>query len=413
MFRHFLDQHAGDAACLWSRREAACLSSAYTLPDLAFLDERIDAHLDGLRLAGDEGWEACLDALDAAEEPEDLFAPASIAAEQEHPRAMGKVLDATGGKPDELQIVAHAIAWSSPAAASRVLERLLAPRAPPVLHALGIDASALHGRDPGPALEHALSSNDLRLASRALRAAGELGRVDLLPVLRQELQGDREPCRAWAAWSAVLLGDAHSLPVLVEVAQGTGPVAPFAQDLALRKADPARGGELVRALLAEPGRAREALIAIGSLGEPSWVPWLLQAMHDPAASRLAADAFALMTGLDLRASKLAGPALAPTDPSDDPGADDVAPDPDRLLPWPDPEAVAAAWEARRASFPAGSRRLLGQALTREHLARVLREGHQRARASAAIELRLLDPRAPTFDVRAPAFRQLRGSSLGA
>ena len=135
-----VDQHAGDAACLWSRREAACRSSAYRLADLAFLDQRIDAHLDGLRLAGDEGWDACLDALDAAEEPADLFAPAAIAAESDDPRPMGKVLDATKGEAEGLRIVAAALGWASPSALGRVLERLLAPRCPPVLHTLGLTA---------------------------------------------------------------------------------------------------------------------------------------------------------------------------------------------------------------------------------------------------------------------------------
>jgi uncharacterized protein (TIGR02270 family) len=407
MFRHFLDQHAGDAACLWSRREAACRSSAYRLADLAFLDERIDAHLDGLRLAGDEGWDACLDALDAAEEPADLFAPAAVAAERDDPRPMGKVLDATKGEADGLRIVAAALGWASPSALGRVLERLLAPRCPPVLHTLGLTAAAMHRRDPGPALEAALSSNDLTLVSRALRAAGELGRVDLLPLLRQELQGDRQPCRAWAAWSSVLLGDAHALPALWQAATspGLGTVAARALDLAVRRGDSAHAGEQVRALLATPGRERDALRALGTLGDPAAVPWLLQAMNDARSARLAGESFALITGLDLRADKLEGPALAPAAPSDDPRADDAAPDPDRLLPWPAPDAVALAWEKRRAQFPAGTRRLLGHPLERAWLTQVRREGHQRARAVAAIELCLLEPGKPLTDVRAPGFRQ--------
>ncbi|MFO0757422.1 MAG: TIGR02270 family protein [Byssovorax sp.] len=408
MFRHFLDQHAGDAACLFSRREAASGRSRYRLADLAFLDERIDAHLDGLRLAGADGWEACLDALDAAEEPEDLFAPAAIAAEQDDPRPMGKVLDVTKGEPPGLAIIAGAIAWASPAAVTKVIERMLAPRCPPVLHALGISASVKLGKDPGPALERALSSNDLGLASRAIQAAGELGREDLLPVLRQELQGDREPCRAWAAWSAVLLGDAHALPHLARAALAPGPAAAAALDLALRRSDPARAGELLHAAIAAPGRMREAIAGIGALGDPGWVPWLLQAMADPAHARLAGESFSLITGVDLAARKLEAPAPAKAEPSDDPAEDDVADDPDRLLPWPNAAAVTALWEKQHASFPAGARRLLGQPISAEWLAQVLRDGHQNARAAAAIELRALHPHAPLRDVRAPGFRQLAG-----
>ncbi|MEO7327111.1 MAG: hypothetical protein ABI193_00940, partial [Minicystis sp.] len=90
---------------------------------------------------------------------------------------------------------------------------------------------------------------------------------------------------------------------------------------------------------------------------------------------------------------------------DDPAVDDTAPDPDRLLPWPAPERVTEAWEKRRAALSAGTRRLLGRPLERAWLTQVLRDGHQRARASAAIELCAIEPGKPMIDVRAPGFRQ--------
>jgi hypothetical protein len=44
-----IDQHAEEAAFLWLRRDAAVHQPHYDIEDLAELDERVEAHLDGLR----------------------------------------------------------------------------------------------------------------------------------------------------------------------------------------------------------------------------------------------------------------------------------------------------------------------------------------------------------------------------
>jgi hypothetical protein len=54
-----------------------------------------------------------------------------------------------------------------------------------------------------------------------------------------------------------------------------------------------------------------------------------------------------------------------------------------------------------------SRYLLGRPITIESLRQALKIGYQRQRAAAAIELALLNPGKPLFEVRAPAHRQQR------
>ena len=54
--RAVVSQHVESAAFLWLLRDAAVWSPHYTLRDLEQLDERIEAHLDGLRIAEDAGW---------------------------------------------------------------------------------------------------------------------------------------------------------------------------------------------------------------------------------------------------------------------------------------------------------------------------------------------------------------------
>jgi hypothetical protein len=59
IIKHIVEQHAEEAAFLWLLRDAAVGAPHYDLKDLARLDERVEAHLDGLRIAGVEGWEIC------------------------------------------------------------------------------------------------------------------------------------------------------------------------------------------------------------------------------------------------------------------------------------------------------------------------------------------------------------------
>ena len=74
-----LTQHAEETAFLWHLRAAAVSEPHYDLPSLARLDNRVEAHLDGLRVAGDHGWQFALEQLEAHPEPGETFACADLA----------------------------------------------------------------------------------------------------------------------------------------------------------------------------------------------------------------------------------------------------------------------------------------------------------------------------------------------
>jgi uncharacterized protein (TIGR02270 family) len=80
-------------------------------------------------------------------------------------------------------------------------------------------------------------------------------------------------------------------------------------------------------------------------------------------------------------------------------------DADLSLAWPDPFLVQKWWSARQGSFVKGTRYLLGKPITTESLGLALKTGYQRQRAAAAIELAILKPGRPLFEVRAPGWRQ--------
>ena len=67
VINEIIEQHAEEAAFLWTMRDRAVHSPSYSLKDLSGLDERVEAHLDGLRVAGQFGWQACEQALDKEE----------------------------------------------------------------------------------------------------------------------------------------------------------------------------------------------------------------------------------------------------------------------------------------------------------------------------------------------------------
>lgn len=181
-----ITQHAEEAAFLWLLRDAAVHQPHYDLEDLIELDERIEAHLDGLRIAGDAGWEIAQAAL-SLQEPGEIFTAAALALETWSTERWQMVLAASMEQPELQRAVISALGWYPLEKIASPLNQFLDT---PTIGSqyLGIAALAIQRINPGYRLDNALVSEDMKLRDRALRAAGELGRHDLLAkILRNYL----------------------------------------------------------------------------------------------------------------------------------------------------------------------------------------------------------------------------------
>lgn len=410
MLEHLVEQHASDAAFLWTRRDKAAVSPHHTLQSLAEIDERVEAHVDGLRIASDLGWELAKASFDV-EEPGTVFVVGVLGLERDALASIAYMLDQGCAEGVAAHALGSALGWMAYDQAEYFVEALLDPEVPPILRELGISVSALHRRDPETALGYAITDSDARLRARALRAAGELGRADLADAVRSELTSADPRCRFWAAWTGALFGEPASFGVLDAFGSVGGDVGARARDMLLRAlpVDAARG--TLERLSARGLPLRDALAGAAAIGDPALVPWILDVMEPLENRRVAAEALSAITGIEITGPlSAARPEAAKQIPSDDPAEDDVAPDPDEPLAWPDVDAVKREWSTRRSGLRDGARYLLGKEREPSWLAEVVRVGRQPCRASAAIELSMSSKR-PLFDVTARAVHQsnaLRG-----
>jgi len=403
-----IEQHAEEVASLWLIRSRNVSAPHFNLDRLTRLDYRIEAHLEGLLLAGDAAWRICEEALEIAGAGE-VFAASILALECALEDRQRRVFDAATASFDLSRGAISAIGWLPFDQVGYQIDRLAVANEPAVRR-LGIGGGAVHRRDPGQPLIDALGADYPALRARALRSAGELGRVDLAPALREHMADEDENCRFYAAWSAALLAkDADAIVALKTITESGSPYREQALRMALRRMDlPAAHawrGELAR----RSDGIRSAVIGAGEIGDPESLPWLLEQMSVPTLSRAAGEAFTMITGVDLAASRLDGetPAGFESGPNDDAEDEDVEMDPDEFLPWPKVGAVAEWLNRKLSSFQAGSRYLAGQQINRPWLQEVLRKGNQRQRAAAALELSAIQPGQPLFETRAPGFRQIQ------
>ena len=402
-----ITEHAEEASFLWLQRAYAVQAPNYSPQQFADLNERLAAHIDGLRLAGEEGW-ALLEATLDNEGPEDFFPAAVLALEAQDGR-FDALIERAKRAPEAVPGLISALGWVSPQFLSGRV-KLLLDDALPLKQKLGIAACALHRQDPGTALDRCLASPTDSVRIRALRTAGELGRSDVLPQLRAALLEAKPELRFWAARSALLLGDrAKALDTLVSFALKAGQRQLQALQLALQAMDTATGHALLLQLADMPDAARLRIIGCGLVGDSRYAPWLIEQMAQPVLARIAAEAFVNITGADFNLDQLE--ALPPDDfedgPSEDPDDENVELPEDIALPWPNTGKVQQWWNSNQSRFQTGTRYFLGQPPTREHCVKVLKEGFQRQRIAAALYLSLLQPGTPLFEWRAPAWRQQR------
>ncbi|WMI97483.1 TIGR02270 family protein [Pseudomonas chlororaphis subsp. aurantiaca] len=399
-----IDQHAEEASFLALLRDQAMHAPHYDLDDLGELDDRIEAHLDGLRIAGLSGLDAVLQQLSPHAQGE-VFAATVPAFETGNIAAMATLAEHVRREGNE-RFMAAALGWLEWPLVSPWIERMLASPEP-LFRRLGLAACGMHRHDPGPALLAGLSHADPGVLARAARSAGELRRRDLMPAIRAHRQHQEAAPRFWANWATAQMGDEEALEPLRQFAEQAGEFQYRALCVLLAWQKRERSIAWIRQLMQNPEQRRIGIQAVGLLGDPVSVPWLIQQMSDLPHARVAGEAFSLMTGADLALLDLELQDLPDFDagPNDDPEDANVALDPDENLPWPDPPLIAAWWQAHGGDFQAGVGYVLGLQQNESSYRQALIRGQQRQRIAAACGIARLRPTEVLFPTSAPAWRQ--------
>jgi uncharacterized protein (TIGR02270 family) len=401
-----LEQHAEGGSFLWGLRTRAIVAPHHNVPDLAKLDLRLEAHIDGIRVAGDDGWQLCCKEL-AWEEAGEVFVAAVLALESHDHSKIQSVLNAAVKTPELTSGFISALGWLEYSQAEVHINTFCASD-PPSQRRIGIAAAAIHRKDPGRPLNDAVSDPDPLVRVRAIRAVGELGRMDLVSLIQRDLHTEDAACCFWAAWSiGLLVGYQQAVQVLHSVAESPSPYRERALQMALRRMNISSAHFWQHALAKNPKTSRLAVIAAGVMGDSVLIPWLIEQMSIPPLARVAGEAFTMITGVDLAYEDLDTdkPEGFESGPTENPNDDNVEMDPDERLPWPDVSLIIKWWEKRGSEFMPGVRHLLGKPITTEWAQEVLRIGRQRQRAAAALELAIMQPGTPLFEVRAPGWRQ--------
>lgn len=387
----------------------------YTLKDLVALDSRIDAHLDGLRIAGARGWDTAASYLDSGAAGE-LFAASVLAIDSQDRSRLDRVLEVASAKPSAGlgRGLVSALGWSYSEYVEPLIYALLRDDRSEV-RAIGIRGCAIRRDQALLTLRDAPSSLHPAVQSALIRGFGEMGAVNKLPDCIDALRSADSDVRFWAAWSATLLGDHSAIGLLQESAEQPGRHSSRALQLAGRAMQLETALDWHRDLAHQPRSQRRAVQLAGVIGAPTLIGWLLDQMQGEDIARIAGESFSMITGIDLADEGLdtAQPSELATHPNEDPLDPDVTMDEDENLVWPNPAALSAWWEARQAQFHSHRRYLGGFDVTRLDLyssARFMETATQRQRAAAALERKLVHSSEPLFEVRARGRLQLRATN---
>ncbi|MGQ9424394.1 TIGR02270 family protein [Gilvimarinus sp. F26214L] len=387
---------AEDAAFLWVLRSLAVDQPHYTPNDVLKLDQRIESQLDALMSAPEEAWEICLGSIET-EGPGEVFTTSVLAFRSLDVAKIQTAVEYGLATEESFKGLVSALGWLPGRLCHSWIKKFLTSKDLDHKY-LALAVCSVRREDPGELLTNILQRSDClahdRLFARGLRLVGELKRRDLAPVLRPAIRSDHPDIAFWSSWSAVILGDRSALNNLQPVVMESNPHQEKAIQLAFRALPVEHGRKWISELARSPEEIRNVIKASGLLGDPHAVEWLIAQMRVPALSRLAGEAFTNITGIELETNGLAISELPDLDdqvPNDDPADDRVDMDEDEHLAFPDPYKVAAIWQKYQGRFVPAQRYLLGQPLNPAHVKRVLDNGLQRQRRTAAFDLALLQP----------------------
>ncbi|TQV76396.1 TIGR02270 family protein [Aliikangiella marina] len=406
-FREVYEQYVTEASFLWVLRSIGVRQPHYDLDDIADLEKRIEANLDGLMTSLDLAWELCLEALSIGQ-PGEIFTVAVVAFRSRDVEKIKTVVLEALQEEENTKALVSAIAWLPEKLVRDWITKFLSSKN--LEHKfLAIAACSARGEAPGEILGSLLKREDClnhkKLRARALRLIGELKLQDYRWAIDDAYSDEDPEVKFWVNWSTIMLGDPTAVRQLETYVQEPGDLQRKAVDVAFRVLPIDQARAWISKLSSQPENVRIVIEAVGILGDPHAVPWLIEKMRHMETAKLAGQSFTLITGIDLEKYELniEAPEEITAIPNDDPQDTDVSLDEDENLPFPDVDKVASTWQKHGHKYLPGRRYFMGAEISEATLQDKLLNGLQRQRSAAAIELAIKSPQSPLINVAARSF----------
>ncbi|MBS0306418.1 MAG: hypothetical protein JSR43_13710 [Proteobacteria bacterium] len=308
-------RHAEEAAFLWLRRGREIDGQLLGADDIGRIDRRLDANLDGLEAAGSAGWETAVQRFALFPEAGEAFVLGTLALRAGDDERLAiavqsaKTLGAAG-----LKALSGAAARTARQRLRGCVARWL-NSADPFERTLGLCALSHHRVNAAAYESRLIEDGDVTVRRRACRLAGELGSRDLAARLVHHMQANDVGEVFEAACALCLLGeDAQAVPVLDRLV-GHEAFGARAVELRLLATPGVTGRRWLQGLLEQPTLRAAATAAIGVVGDPVIMPWLIRAMRDAALVRPAGVALRDLFAVDFNDTDLFSidPTLFPDD----------------------------------------------------------------------------------------------------
>ena len=400
-----LEEHIEEADFLWQQRKNALSDRAYNLGDLAELEERLFAHLDGLALGGNDAWKLLEPKLSSGEEGE-VFTAAFVALDSNDSSMIDLVQknfsDAEGN-------VINGICYAFKHTMNPDVENILLPllNSDNVCNLAAIIDSLSFRRVPIDAdkLQTFLHNKDPRIVTATLRAVGRLRIRQFLEEAERLLDNEVIEVRREAVKTGLLLGSRKALDVcrsmVASCIEGADQFIEYPGLMGM-----ADDVNILMTALKNPILVRNAVKALGLTGNISTIELLIQCASEPKLSRLAGESFRRITGVNLEKGKLISEKLQEPKTSSLP-EEEFEMDPDEDLPFPDHEKLTEWWRSNSAKFDKRVRYRNGQPYSYEVLIDILKNGILPYRHYAAFELALMNPAYSYLETHAFSIRQRR------
>jgi len=307
--------HAEELAYLWQRRRASVRSSELTLRDFSYLMERIEAHLQGMLVAGEALGEMFGGAL-AGDDRDEVFAAAWALLRSGRPDNARQVLEAfaaAGGAA--IGGFADALAMAPPTHTEPTLRAALAHGSPAHAAAAALAlASQRRFEAASPLPAPLLLQEGPEVAAMAWRAVLALDGTTAMPLPYAEALARPDPGLRRAVLDVAIWRGEAWLPDALRRLAGEGDASALGWLAALGKAE--EQDEVLALCATQPAPLRAALAA--RLGRPQALAAVLAWMADPdpVLAAAAGQAWERITGLAVEGRRSSLPVAEDADPDD-------------------------------------------------------------------------------------------------